>query len=146
MSSYPIGVVGESFDNEDGTSRQTEIRRCSAAEPVTLQRDPDNRYDSNCVRVVSARGVQIGNISRDDSWICERLDRGGFVDARVLSVRKGAGGKLGVVLCVRTGDEDEWLEDERSKPAAASGCSLLLLGIAPVAGALIAAAARTHAI
>jgi hypothetical protein len=143
MGSYPIGIVGESFDNDDGSSRQAEIRRCSAGEPVTLQRDPQNRYDRNCVNVVSARGVQIGNISRDDSWIAERLDGGGFVDARILSVRDGSHGKLGVVLCVRTNAQDEWLEDQREAAARATGCSFLVFALSlPAAIGCLAAASR----
>ncbi|MEA3035189.1 MAG: hypothetical protein QOH04_948 [Sphingomonadales bacterium] len=145
MSSYPIGIVGESFDNDDGTSRQREIRRCSAGEPVALVRNPENKYDSNCVNVVSARGVQIGNISRDDSWICERLDRASFIDARILSVHEGTGGKLGVVICVRTSADDEWLEDQQSRATGASGCSPLLLGVwLPLAIGLIAAVAQSR--
>ena len=99
MGAYPIGVVGESFTNDDGSSRQTEIGRCQAGELVSLERDPANKYDANCVKVVSSRGIQIGNISRDDDWICERLDRGGYLEARILSVAKGTAGKRGVVLC-----------------------------------------------
>ena len=111
MGAYPIGIVGESFDNEDGGSRQSEIARCEIGEQVQLERDPANKYDKNCVRVLSARGVQIGNISRDDGWICERMDKGGFVDARVLSIGKGKRG-MGVVLCLRTDANDDWLDDQ----------------------------------
>jgi hypothetical protein len=144
MGSYPIGIVGESFDNDDGSSRQAEIKRCSSGEPVTLQRDSDNRYDSNCVNVVSARGVQIGNISRADGWIAERIDRAGFVDARILSVREGARAKLGVVLCIRTNEQDDWLEDQRSAATPAAGCSLLFIGMSlPLAAACIGAAAQS---
>jgi hypothetical protein len=140
MSSYPIGIVGESFDNDDGTSRQREIARCSVGEPISLERDPLNKYDSNCIKVVSARGIQIGNIGRDDSWICERLDRGAFIDARIMSVAQGAGGKLGAVICVRTSYDDQWLEDRRPNAAQPSGCSLVLLGMwLPLAIGLIAA-------
>jgi HIRAN domain-containing protein len=111
MSAYPVGIVGESVDNDDGSSRQDEIRKCAARQPVTLVRDPANKYDANCVKVISARGVQIGNISRDDDWICERMDRGGYVDARILEVRTGQRAK-GVVLCVRTAEDDDWLTDD----------------------------------
>lgn len=131
MGAYPIGIVGESFSNQDGSSRQAEIKHCSAGEPVTLERDPENEYDPNCVKVISARGVQIGNISREDDWICERLDREGFVDARILRVRKAAKGKFGVVICVRTAEDDDWLEDkdeiDSSQPQGSTGCSVVFL-------------------
>lgn len=111
MGAYPIGIVGESFHNDDGSSRQTEIARCRPGEPVKLEREPTNKYDANCVKVISTRGVQIGNISRDDAWICERLDKGGFVDARILSIGLSKHAKAAVVLCVRTIEDDEWLPD-----------------------------------
>jgi len=113
MGTYPIGIVGESFDNDDGSSRQAEIARCRAGEPVTLEREPTNSYDANCVKVLSARGAQIGNISRDDGWICERMDKGAFVDARILSIGEGNRGKRGVVLCLRTDEDDKWELDSR---------------------------------
>jgi hypothetical protein len=138
MSAYPIGIVGESFENDDGTSRQAEIKRSSAGEPVSLEREPQNRYDPNCVKVVSARGRQIGNISRDDSWICERLDADGFVDARILGIRKNSNGMLGVVLCVRTDENAQWLHDEvKSQTKASTGCSIILLALAIPVAALV---------
>lgn len=109
MGAYPIGIVGESFNNDDTTSRQAEIKRCSAGEQVILERDPENKYDVNCIKVISARSRQLGNISRNDSWICERLDRGGFVDARILNINEGTNGLLGVVICIRTTADDDWL-------------------------------------
>jgi len=143
MGAYPIGIVGESFKNDDGSSRQAEIRHCSSGELVCLERDPNNKYDSNCVKVISPRGVQIGNISRDDDWICERLDRQGFVDARILRIGEGAKGKLGVVICVRTNEEDEWLDDERTGSNAQAGCagSLLLICL-PAAAVILGVVAR----
>ncbi|HEY1605588.1 MAG TPA: HIRAN domain-containing protein [Allosphingosinicella sp.] len=99
---YPIGVVGESFRNEDGSERQEEIARCRAGETVELLRDPENRFDANCVRVVSERGVQIGNISRDDYWIAERIDRGASVRAEIMSICTNVRGLFGVVLDVST--------------------------------------------
>jgi hypothetical protein len=131
MTSYPIGIVGESFTNEDGSSRQEEIARCQPGEPVTLERDPQNKHDANCVKVISARGVQIGNISRDDFWIRERLDRGAFVDARIMRAGQRSRGKSGVVTCVRSSADDEWMEEAR--PTSRTGCALVLVFLCPVA-------------
>lgn len=103
MPVYPIPVVGESFDNEDGTSRQAEIARCIVLERVKLIREPDNPYDANCVRVVSPRGVQIGNVSRRvAAWMAERLDRGGRLIARIHAINSGPKQMRGVVLLVTT--------------------------------------------
>jgi hypothetical protein len=50
---------------------------------------------------------------------------------------------LGVVICVRTSDDDEWLEDQRSTET--PGCSVLLMGVSlPLVGAFIASLARSH--
>lgn len=103
MGTYPIAIVGESFANDDGSSRQNEIARCRVGEPVELERDPGNPHDSLCVRVLSARGVQIGNIGRVDAWIAERIDAGRQVSATIQSIGKGERGLLGVVLSVDTG-------------------------------------------
>jgi len=140
MAVYSIGIVGESFDNDDGSSRQEEIGRCRAGEPVDLVREPDNPHDPNCVKVLSLRGVQIGNIGRDHPWIAERLDRGAFLDARIQRVVTGGRGMKGVVIAVRTGPRDDWdeveEEEERSPGAglAAAGESLQQSGCAMIKG------------
>jgi hypothetical protein len=99
---YPIGIAGESFRNDDGSERQAEIARCRAGEIVDLVREPENRFDTNCVKVMSARGVQIGNIARADGWIAERLDRGASLRAEILSINEARPGLFGVVLDVST--------------------------------------------
>jgi hypothetical protein len=101
MSSYPISVVGESFDNADGSSRQDILRRCRAGDPVTLEREPDNPYDPNAVKVVTRHGC-IGMIGRQYPWICERIDRGAFIEACIQSVGAGDRGQIGAVLLVST--------------------------------------------
>jgi hypothetical protein len=102
MGEYFIAVVGESFDNDDGTSRQEELRLCEEGDRVSLVRQPDNPRDPNCVAVISANGVQIGNISRDDAWLAERLDRGQRATAFIARLNKGKKGLVGAVLLVDT--------------------------------------------
>jgi len=106
MGTYTIAVVGESFRNADGSSRQREIGRCHEGEPVTLAREPDNPHDANCIRVISRRGVQIGNIGRDDAeWMAERIDKGRPVAAAIKGINEGGRGLAGVVLLVSTDEE-----------------------------------------
>jgi hypothetical protein len=103
MGEYRAAVAGESFRNEDGSDRQTEIAKCKVGETITLEREPDNQHDRNCIRVISARGVQIGNIARDGAqWMAERMDRGHPVTATIDSIGRGEGWNLGVVLSVST--------------------------------------------
>lgn len=103
MGSYTIHVVGESFNNEDGSRRQEELARCRVGEAVALEWDPHNPYDSNCVKVVSARGVQVGNIGRENAdWIAARIEQGGWIEGVINSIGHGETGLLGCVLTVRT--------------------------------------------
>lgn len=60
-------LVGESFNNSDGTSRQSELLMTMPGERATLRREADNPYDANAVLVLSARGVGIGHLSREDA-------------------------------------------------------------------------------
>ncbi len=57
-------LEGEGQSNEDGRSRQEELRRCLPGESVDLKREPDNQADPNRVTVLSARGVAIGRLTR----------------------------------------------------------------------------------
>jgi hypothetical protein len=105
MREYPIGIVGESYRNDDGSDRQSEIRRCGAGEYVGLVREPENPYDSMCVAVYSERGVQIGCIPRSAGWIAQRIDKGYPVTAVIKNINRGGEGKLGVVLTVTAGQQ-----------------------------------------
>jgi hypothetical protein len=107
MGRYTIHVAGESFRNLDGSSRQEELARCRVGEMAVLERDPYNPHDSNCIKVVSARGVQVGNVGRENAeWIAARMDKGGDVSATIESVGVGDTGLLGAVLSVSTEAQD----------------------------------------
>jgi hypothetical protein len=74
---YSIGLAGESFRNKDGTSRQSEIKKCHAGERVTLVRDRDNKYDSNAILCVSSRGIGLGMVKGDHTtWLAPKVDSG----------------------------------------------------------------------
>lgn len=108
MPVYPIPLSGESRPNDDGSSRQRELARCRPAEPVKLERQPDNPHDTNAIFVRSVRGVGIGFIARDyNDWIAERIDKGHPVSACIKSLH-AAGSKqlIGCVLNVASAGED----------------------------------------
>lgn len=139
MGVYFINVVGESFANNDGSSRQREIARCLAGETVSLEREPDNPYDSNCVKVVSPRGVQIGNIGRGDAWICERIDAGRPIRAHIDSIGTGEAGWAGVVLRVITETErhpETPAPPPPASPSAGVGQSIAKAGSATTKGCI----------
>lgn len=61
-----LSVVGESFENDDGTSRQEIIAQLDEGDPIELRPEPKNPYDPNAIAVFSRRG-QIGYIGRNDT-------------------------------------------------------------------------------
>ncbi|AHE55933.1 HIRAN domain-containing protein [Sphingomonas sanxanigenens] len=101
-SSFLLPVVGERFDNADGSSRQEEIRRCRPGEAVWLEREPSNRFDPSAVAVFSDRGFQLGYIGADRcGWIGSKIDRGFNVDAVVEGISGDVSGALPCRLTIR---------------------------------------------
>ncbi len=67
LQAYFCSVAGESFDNDDGSSRQAILRSCRAGDGVTIEHEPHNPYDKYALRVlVDGRG-QVGHIPRDQN-------------------------------------------------------------------------------
>lgn len=87
-------VVGVTFDNEDGASRQDILEAIANAEPpyevceVSLDR---YEYREETAVAVNVNGDQIGNISKKD--IDEVLDDLGRAERIVLNVHGGENGK-----------------------------------------------------
>lgn len=95
-----ISVVGESFENEDGSDRQEIIELLKVGDPIELVPEPNNPYDRNAIAVFSRKG-QIGYIGRDDTEIIHmamkaRRYRGADIDF----IGENRAGMFGVVLCV----------------------------------------------
>lgn len=87
---FSLPACGELFDNEDGTSRQEELRRCERGELLDLVREPENPHDRLAVGIFTTRGVRVGYLRRDRAqWIGSKIDRGYDVRAIVERV-KGA--------------------------------------------------------
>lgn len=91
----PIGtivtVAGESFQNEDGRSRQKIIAALAPREIVTLALEPNNRFDKRAIAVFSKRG-QIGYVAKADAshpYLFERLREGRQVNASILNIIGG---------------------------------------------------------
>lgn len=108
---FSLPGCGETFDNEDGSSRQEELARCAPGDAVDLVREPENPHDHMAVAIVTARGIRIGYLRRDRAvWIGSKIDRGYPVNAIIERIR-GAhlpGAPLGVVLRINMeGEEPE---------------------------------------
>lgn len=108
-----VGVRGESFTNEDGSSRQDIIRGLRAGMPMTLAADPLNPFDNHAVKVVTADGAQVGFLP-SDARDFDAVVKGEPISATVHAVTGGTNwfrrllGKrsVGVVLRIRKGEPD----------------------------------------
>ena len=102
VEQFICAVVGESFDNDDGQSRQRIIKR--SARPgiqVHLEREPDNPYDSNAIGAY-IDDQQIGYLKTDVAErLADKIDSGNYAaGASVYRVTGGTKGKphFGVTL------------------------------------------------
>jgi hypothetical protein len=57
---FHTNIAGVTHDNNDGTSRQRIIKRCQQLEPLLLDHEENNPFDSNAVKVCNRRGEHIG--------------------------------------------------------------------------------------
>lgn len=69
--------------------------------------EPDNPYDPNCIRVISARGIQIGNVSRDAiaDWVGRAVGEDRILEAWVRAINDAPRGLRGVVVGVAMSEE-----------------------------------------
>jgi len=65
-------VVGVTYDNPDGSSRQAIIARCRLGEQLILEAEPDNQHDPNAVKVLRTNGQQLGTWVRVSQPIFSR--------------------------------------------------------------------------
>ncbi len=99
---FCLRVVGVTYPNRDGSSRQDEIGRCVVGEAVELYRERTNRFDPSAVAVYSRRDVQLGYVGADRcGWIGSKVDRGYEVACIVDRITGGGAGWLGLVLRIR---------------------------------------------
>jgi hypothetical protein len=80
-----VHVVGESFKNPDGTSRQALIRtRSRVGATVQLVPEPDNPHDPNAVKVCLETGEQLGYVSSEDAHDLANERRTGYRHAAII--------------------------------------------------------------
>ncbi len=118
-------VVGVTFDNPDGTSRQAIIERFGAAGmDLEIRPEPDNPHDENALGVwvrkgghFGSRTLQIGYVRSElADELRESLEKGCEISARILEVTGGGRGKnLGVNIELRV-ESARTLVSESSSP------------------------------
>jgi hypothetical protein len=69
-------VVGVSFKNEDGTSRQEIISKMTNESNILLVREPQNLYDTNAVAIY-ADMKQIGYVGKEYAGLLSQFMDGG---------------------------------------------------------------------
>ena len=81
-----------SFTNIAGTrycDNQDVFKRLEKNDPLLLEREADNKYDSNAIKVLTADGEKLGYIpKRDNSIFTLLMDAGKILHARVYSCYK----------------------------------------------------------
>ena len=95
MKSFFTKVVGVTFPNEDGSSRQDIIGGLidsldKGDIPLSLERQLNNQHDPNAVAVRSPSGKQLGFLSKQVSeTIAPILDDGTEVEAKAITITGG---------------------------------------------------------
>ena len=104
---FCLRVVGVTYPNSDGSSRQAEIARCVAGERIELWRERSNPFDPSAVAVISARDVQVGYIGADRcAWIGSKIDRGLPISVIVDRILGGDHDRwIGMVIRLNMGGE-----------------------------------------
>lgn len=95
---FRIGVHGESFANEDGSSRQQIIATCRSGDSILLVPEPTNKFDHLAIRVCTTHGRQIGYLPAGHGMTKKVQD--GRVEASIdkINTSRSGRGLLGVVL------------------------------------------------
>lgn len=74
-----INVVGVTFKNENGTSRQKILETVNNDDKLILQREPNNIYDIHAIMVLTQDGQQIGYIGKQYAEILAPMMDGGRI-------------------------------------------------------------------
>lgn len=85
-------VVGVTKKNEDGENIQKILGDLHDGDGLVLEREPDNRYDPNAIKVY-AEGEHIGYIGKDLAKdLAKRMDSGAVVEASIDEITGGEDG------------------------------------------------------
>lgn len=83
IKNVKLKVVGVTFTNEDGLSRQGIIAALNDNDKIFLRREPTNKYDTNAIAVFTEYG-QVGYIGKDySSILAPMMDAGTQLEAKI---------------------------------------------------------------
>ena len=91
MRSFFTKIVGVSFDNDNGISRQDLISELDSVPcALTLLREVQNPHDSNAIAILDPKGRQLGYLSRSIAQqLAQHLDSGLGIHAHAVQVTGG---------------------------------------------------------
>jgi hypothetical protein len=90
-------IVGVTFDNPDGISRQKVIESLEVSSPIKLKRDRENNYDKNAIMVVDSQSQQLGYLSKDIArQLAPIIDDGKLIKVEICSLTGGGEYNRGV--------------------------------------------------
>ena len=91
MRSFFTKIVGVSFENENGSSRQDLITELDSVPcSLELRRIFDNPHDENAIAVIDPKGRQLGYLSRNIAeQMAPIIDSGLIVQANAVQVTGG---------------------------------------------------------
>lgn len=85
-------IVGVTYKNRDGSSRQNIIKRCSVGELLELIREPKNEHDPNALKICRQNGEQLGYIGAEQAEeLAPLMDSGKRVTATISDLTGGVG-------------------------------------------------------
>ena len=84
LQNIKLKVVGVTFTNEDtGVTRQSILSKCTTDTAIFLEREPNNKYDKNAIKVMTLMG-QVGYVGKEyASILAEMMDAGRKFQATV---------------------------------------------------------------
>lgn len=87
LQNIKMKVVGVTFTNEDtGITRQSILAQLDTSSAVFLEREPNNKFDKNAIKVMTLHG-QVGYIGKDyASILAEMMDAGRIFKASIAEV------------------------------------------------------------
>jgi hypothetical protein len=95
-----VSVVGVSYNNDDGSSRQSIISRCKPGEALLLTREPSNKHDPWAIKVARLNRQQIGYVpayiahNGESSGLAHEIDAGAWYRCRIAEINGGGAGLL----------------------------------------------------
>lgn len=85
VKEFNTKLVGVTFKNDDGSSRQELLSLTAKGDNVFLIREPNNKYDKYAIAVKNNFDDQLGYLSSSDD-LARFLDNGGVIDATVKTI------------------------------------------------------------